>query len=73
MVRFRVTPSVFHGARQEHMVEVFVPSEGNDAALFLVFNSEAAAHKAAEFFNYHADLYEMQIRVRDFKRDPQDD
>lgn len=67
MVRFRVAQ---HTARDEHMVEVFVPSEGNDAALFLVFNSEAAAQKAATFFN---DLAVMRGFEHPKQRDPQDD
>lgn len=64
MVRFRVAQ---HTARDEHMVEVFVPSEGNDAALFLVFNSELAAAKASDFFNAMALIVEMHAQ-----RDPQD-
>lgn len=48
MVRFRTAPAP---ARGEYLVEAFVPSEGNDAALIAVFNSEAAADKFAEFMN----------------------
>lgn len=54
MVRFRVADSI--SPREEFLVEAFVPSCGNDAALVTVFNSECAAQKFVDFMNTLSDV-----------------
>ena len=67
MVRFRIAEAP---ARGEFLVEAFVPSEGNDAALIAVFNSEGAASKFASFMNDVSDHIGEVVRYTRAMQEP---